>query len=101
MTDVLDPSTAYLILFTVLFLAGIGIGVAGAGFGVLGSGLIVALLGWVAGMYTSRESTDIVGSLLLTAGFTAVVGWMLPLSVTWTIAIFLLGFIAGMRTERR
>ncbi|MDY6761780.1 MAG: hypothetical protein SVY41_01905 [Candidatus Nanohaloarchaea archaeon] len=101
MTDVLDPSKAYIILFAALVLLGLGVGAAGAGLGVVGAVLVAALLGFVAGLYTERESTDIFGSLVLTAGFTAVVGWMLPLSITWTVAVFLLGFIAGMRTERR
>ncbi|MFB6265479.1 MAG: hypothetical protein ABEI07_00160, partial [Candidatus Nanohaloarchaea archaeon] len=62
---------------------------------------LTGILGFVAGIYSSREENDLFGSLVLTGGFTALVVWLLPLGMEWGIAIFLVGFIAGMRTERR
>ncbi|MDY6768938.1 MAG: hypothetical protein SVW02_02410 [Candidatus Nanohaloarchaea archaeon] len=102
MTDVLDPTTAYLLLFIILVFAGLGIGyTAGGQLGLIGSAIFAGVLGFAAGLYTTRETTDIFGSLLLTGGFAAVIGIFLPLTVTWSVAVFLVGFILGMRNERR
>lgn len=102
MSELLDPSHTHAIFFVLALLAALGVGyTAGGSLGMLGSVLFTGFLGFVAGLYTSREETDIFAALVLTGGFTALVGLFLPLSVNWSVAIFLVGFIVGMRTERR
>lgn len=102
MTEMMDPAPAYLLLFVLLILAGLGIGYSAEGsIGMLGNVIFAGFLGFVSGLYTAREETDVFGSLLITGGFTALVAWFLPLTVTWSIAIFLVGFVIGMRAETR
>ncbi|MDY6769583.1 MAG: hypothetical protein SVU88_01285 [Candidatus Nanohaloarchaea archaeon] len=102
MSEALDPTQSYVLLFILLIVAGVGVGLAaGPRLEVIGSAALVGIIGFVSGLYTSREETDLFGSLLLTGGATALVAVFLPLTVTWSIAVFLVGFIAGMRSERR
>ncbi|MFB6265559.1 MAG: hypothetical protein ABEI07_00570 [Candidatus Nanohaloarchaea archaeon] len=102
MSEILDPTYAYILLFSVLVIVGIGAGyTAGERLGTVGSIALVGIIGFVSGLYTSREEADLFGSLVLTAGFAVLVAWFLPLALTWSLAVFLVGFIAGLRTERR
>lgn len=102
MTDLLDPTKAYLLLFTVLILGGLGVGyTAGDRLSVLGSVIFAGGLGFVSGIHASREEVELLASMLVTGGLTALVVMFLPLGVDWGIAVFLIGFILGMRTDRR
>ncbi|MCJ7478557.1 MAG: DUF4407 domain-containing protein [Candidatus Nanohaloarchaeota archaeon QJJ-7] len=102
MSEVLDPAYIYILLFIGLLIVGLGLGYnASDAIGGTGSIALTVILGFLAGIYSSREENQLFGSLALTTGFTLIVVWLLPLGLEWGIAIFLIGFIIGMKTERR
>lgn len=101
MSEVLDATPTYILALSTLLLVAAAVGFTASGtLSLFGSILLAAVLGFLGGMYASREEAEWVGSFLLTAALTGVVLSFLPLDVTRGLVVFLAGFVAGMRTER-
>ncbi len=101
MTDVLDPTPAHLLFFSLLIAAAAGIGYTmGGRLGLFGSAVFAGIIGFAAGLYAEGEEASPVAIAVVAGGLTAVTLVFLPLSLTWGTAVFLVGFAVGMRTER-
>ncbi|MDY6776797.1 MAG: hypothetical protein SVQ76_01685 [Candidatus Nanohaloarchaea archaeon] len=102
MSDLLDPATSYISLIGLITVAAVVLGTLfGPSLGMLPSVVVIALLGFVVGLYTDREGVEMFGTLVL-ASFLALaaISFLEPGYFTG-LAIFLLSVIVGLKTERR
>lgn len=97
----MDPLPTYIIAFLVLGAAAAGLGFWAAGTtSIIGSFFLAAILGFAGGIYAARERNEWFGSFVVMAALTGVVMSFLPLGTVRGLAVFVAGFVVGMRTER-
>ncbi|MFB6265845.1 MAG: hypothetical protein ABEI07_02045 [Candidatus Nanohaloarchaea archaeon] len=102
MGEMLDPTPSYILLFASILGGGALIGFFfGRRLGLLPSLVVMALLGFVAGVYTSRESVEPVGSLTVSLVAASVLSYFLEPGFFLEIGVFLAAVLAGLKVERR
>lgn len=102
MAGVLDPTPSYILLLALMVIGAMGLGYASAGdIGFLGSSVLIGIIGFLGGIKASHETTHIPATAVFVGLPVALIAWLLPITVLWGLAAFLLAFILGMRTERR
>lgn len=103
MTEITEPGFAYIILFIGIILGAVGIGwfLAEQVTGTVVGAIILALFGFVGGIHVSSNRGEWVGFLLVAGGFSAIIAYFLPMQIVEGVAAFGIGYVLGLRTERR
>lgn len=103
MAEFTDPLAAYLlaILLLVAGIAGVGYVLTDHVTGFAPSAAVIAVIGFVSGMYVSSNQGEWFGFMIVIGGIGLILTYFLPIGAVHAIAAFLIGYIIGMRTERR
>lgn len=103
MAEFTDPLIAYLVGLLLLIA-----GAAGAGYlltdhltGAVPTAVVIGIIGFVSGLYVAANQGEWFGFMFVSGGAALVLAYFLPLEFVQAIAVFLIGYIVGLRTERR
>ncbi len=103
MAEFTDPLAAYIltILLIVLGLAGAGYVLTDHVTGFAPSAAIIAFIGFISGLYITSNRGEWFGFMIVIGVASLILAYFLPISFVHAVAAFLIGYIIGMRTERR
>lgn len=102
MSDMLDPLANFFVIMGVLVVLSVGVGLfLPDTIGMVGTVIFLGLFGFLSGHYMESNEGEWFGFLLASGLLAAIIAYFLPLPLPVELAIFVIGYVIGMETERR
>lgn len=102
MSDILDPLANFFVIMGVLVVLAVVVGLfLPDTLGIVGTVVFLGLFGFLSGHYMESNEGEWFGFLLASGVLAAIISYFLPLSMPIDLAIFVVGYVIGMETERR
>ncbi len=102
MTEITDAGIVYLVTIGVAIIAAAGAGwYVAEQLSTVITAIILLLLGYFGGIHVASNNAEVIGFSLLALIVVTIFAYMLPITVLGGLALFIVGYLLGMQTERR